>query len=58
MEKYRDTPTPPFQVNFVKITLKNKYVFLIPTSVSTTDGASGSVDLTSIKINGESVNLN
>lgn len=58
MEKYRDTPTPPFQVNFVKITLKNKYVFLIPTSVSTTGGASGSIDLTSIKINGESVNLN
>ncbi len=57
MEKYRDKPTPPFLINFVKITLKNKYVFLIPTSISITEGASGSVDLTSLKINGEFVNL-
>tara|TARA_E500000178_G_scaffold4543_2_gene4783 strand:- start:19628 stop:20476 length:849 start_codon:yes stop_codon:yes gene_type:complete len=58
MEKHRNAPTPPFQVNFVKITLKDKYVFLIPKSLSTTEGASGSIDLTSIKINGEFVNLN
>ena len=58
MEKYRDKPTPPFQINFVKITLKNKYTFLIPINISITEGASGSIDLTSLNINGEFVNLN